>query len=160
MGLHHHLLAIILCYQKPHLPANFSLKVYHVYKFQQHNKLESHELRSKDSKSHGLFVLERRSFVPRKFVVGFETFSTLNFSADDWKQSEKKRCWFMLRLQFLTTPGVEAGLFYLHEENCYRFSFGWKLYKQGPGMETRFTNNKTPDVGFNSNIRSKQIFFY
>lgn len=158
MGLHHHLLAIIVCYQKPLLDEWLTIfQLIFDWKFTMYINSNS---KTNVNHMNWSFRFGETIFFPRKFVVGFETFSALNFSADDWKQSEKKpmlihvkvavshhsRCWSWSSFIYMKKTAIDFPL----GGNC----------RSSWGMETRFTNNTTPCVGFNSNIRGKQKFFY
>ena len=67
----------------------------------------------------------------------------------------------MLRLQFLTTPGVEAGLLLSYmKKTAIDFPLGGNCTSRDQGWKLDLQTIKHPALGLNSNIRSKQNFVY
>lgn len=155
MGLHHHLLAIIVCYQKPLLDEWLIIfQLIFDWKFTMYINSNSktnvnHMNYARRTRSHWSFRFGETIFFLENSWLASKLFQHWTFllMINDWKQSEKNRCWFMLRLQFLTTPGVEAGLLLSYmKKTAIDFPLGGNCTSSW-GMETRFTNNKTPGVG-------------
>lgn len=140
-----------------HLPANFWLKVYHVYKLQQQNKCESHELHyTWRTRSHWSFRFGETICFPRKFETWLRNF--FNIELFCWwlmiENNLKKMMLIHVKVAVSHhSPCWSWSCFIIHEENCYRFSFGWKfsIYKQYNTL--RWVITQTSEANKNSLLR-------